>query len=565
VAAERAAVTSASPYASEAGVEMLRQGGNAVDAAVAAAFAIGVVEPQMSGIGGGGAALLWLQREQRAEYVDFYSSQNLAPFRAAAADTTAGGARRQDLRVVGIPGSVAGLLQLLDRFGTLPRATVMAPAIRLAERGFPVNQVLAGFIRADSAKLHRYPASSAHFWPGGRPLPPGTTLANPELAAALQRIADRGADGFYRGETADWLAAALEQGGHPATARDLDGFPVLWKRPLCTEYRGSVVLSAPPPQTGAQVLHSLELLESHDLARLGLPTRSAQAFGVLASALRVANADNRPNDDPRWSDVPAAGIASTEFAASRAALVGAGRAPERIEPAGASAFDRVAPPPACAALDPYGPQPDISATGGPVNDVRSPAPPARPPLQDDSELPATGETTHISVVDAAGNAVALTQTNSSTFGVGQLVSGFILNDSGYRFDPQAAMTGPGWRTRTSTIAPTIVLQGGRVRLVIGAPGAGRIPPAITQVIGYVLDYGLEPLEAVRMPRIFPAPANRRVELEHGFPAATLAAIDSLGYLPADAAGYARVYLIAHYQGRWIAVADPRHDGGAAGF
>ena len=566
VAAEQGAVTSASPYASEAGLQMLRQGGNAIDAAVATAFAIGVVEPEMSGIGGGGAALLWLQREQRAEYLDFYSAQNLAPFRQEPPDSTPPDAqRRRDLRVVGIPGSVAGLLQLHERFGTLPRLAVMAPAIRLAEQGFPVNQVLAEFIDDDSAKLHRYPASAAHFWPGGRPLGPGATLRNPELAAALRRVAELGADGFYRGETAERVVAALNQGGHPAGVHDLLGFPVLWKRPLCTVYRGHIVLSAPPPQTGMQVLHTLELLEPHDLAALGLPTRSPRTFDILASALRVANADNRTNDDPRWRPVPAAGTTSPEFAAARAALVGTGRAAERVEPEDAAAFDQAAPAPECAALQPYAAPPAVApAAAGEGNGAGT-----RPPLYEaGAAQPAGGETTHISVVDAAGNAVALTQTNSSTFGVGELVSGFVLNDSGYRFgQPGGAPLpdNPGWRTRTSTIAPTIILRGGRVQMVVGAPGAGRIPPAVTQVISYVLDYGLEPLQAVRMPRIFPAPANRRVELEHGFPADVLGGIAELGYQPVPAAGYARVYLIARYQGRWVAVADPRHDGGAAGY
>ncbi|NJD10664.1 MAG: hypothetical protein FIB01_09615, partial [Gemmatimonadetes bacterium] len=487
VAAAHGAVASAR-------LEMLRQGGNAVDAAVATAFAVGVAEPLMSGIGGGGAALVWLQREHQAEYVDFYSSQNLEPFRRERLDGTAAGSRRQDLRVVGIPGSVAGLLELHGRYGTLPRATVMAPAIRLAEQGFPVNQVLAEFILADSAKLHRYPASAARFWPGGRPLAPGRTLANPEHAAALRRVAEQGSDGFYRGETARQLVAALNEGGHPVTGPDLLGFPVLWKRPLCTAYRGDVILSAPPPQTGAQVLHALELLEPHDLAALGLPTRSARTFDVLASALRVANADNAGNDDPRWRAVPAAGTISPQFAARRAALVGTGRAAERIEAADPAAFDSLAPAPACAALQPYSPEPAPDPGIAPDS---VPAETRVPVLAGPEADPTGGETTHISVVDAAGNAVALTQTNSSTFGVGEFVSGFFLNDSGVRIQPGQAQPIPaGWRTRTSTIAPTIVLRDGHVHLVVGAPGACRIPPAVTQVISYVLDYSLEPLEAV---------------------------------------------------------------------
>ena len=546
--AKRAAVTSASVYSSEAGLGVLRAGGNAVDAAVATAFALGVVEPQMSGLGGGGTALVWLAGERRAEYVDFYAAQPAAPFR------TPGDTTRRDLRVVAVPGSVAGLLELHERFGRLTRAQVIAPAIRLAEEGVPVSQVLAGFIDGDSAKLHRYPAAAAFAWPGGEPLAPGATLRNPELAATLRRVAEQGRDGFYRGETARRLVAAMNAGGHPVRAEDLAAFPVRWKRPLCTVYRGDVVLSAPPPQTGLQLLHTLELLEPHDLRAAGLPTRAPAAFDLLASALRTGTADNRGNDDPQWRAVPAVGMASEAFAATRQAHIATGSAAERIEGADAVAFETAGAPAACAPYAPYaGEQPVASVsdalTGG--------------------EQPTGGETTHLSVVDADGNAVALTQTNSSTFGVGEWVSGFFLNDSGYRFDTGNSSNergGFGWRTRTSTIAPTIVLRDGRVQLVVGSPGGGRIIPAIAQVMIYALDYQLPALEAVRMPRIFPSPVSRAVEVEHGFDAATLQGARAMGYRPGlPPGGYARVYLIAREAGGWTAVADPRHDGGALGY
>ena len=171
VVAEHGAVASANPLASEAGVEILEAGGNAVDAAVATAFAIGVVEPQMSGVGGSGAMTVWLQGEARAEFLDFYAAQNAATFRAALEAGTLATGRPQpgDLRVVGVPGSVAGLLAAHERFGKLPRAQVMAPAIRLAEEGFPVNQVLGEFILADSAKVLRFPASRDLVFPNGKP------------------------------------------------------------------------------------------------------------------------------------------------------------------------------------------------------------------------------------------------------------------------------------------------------------------------------------------------------------------------------------------------------------
>jgi len=546
-------VSAAHPQASEAGVEMLRRGGNAVDAAVATAFTLGVGEPQMSGLGGGGGMLIWLQREGRAEYIDFYSAQRVETWRGIGAlDSTVA-----NLRIVGIPGEVAGLLEAHERYGKLSRAEVLAPAIRLAEDGFPVNQILADMIVGARQKLSRFPPSVRLFLPNDKPLDPGDILRNPELAAALRRIAADGPQGFYRSETAQAVVEVLNRGGHPATLADFAAYRPQWKRPLCAEYRGYVVLSAPPPQTGLQLLHTLNLLEPHDLRAMGYPTQSAEAFDVLASAIRVANTDNRVNSDPNWATVPATWVVSKSFAAERSALVGTGRAVAQIPRVDSLIRFNTAPPsPRCAPLQPYG-HAGQTATGaftGPEPD--------RPATAD------AGETTHLSVVDAEGNAVALSRTNSSTFGSGATASGFILNDSGIdlsRGRTDATGRNP-WRIRNSTVAPTIVLRDGRVQLVVGAPGGGRIQAAILQTTVYILDYDLDPLEAVRMPRIYPSAAQTRVETENGFNAAVLGRVRAMGYLPTpDATGYARVYVIARRGNRWVGAADPRHNGEVRGY
>ena len=545
-------VTSANPQASEAGVAMLQRGGNAVDAAVATAFMLGVGEPQMSGLGGGGGMLIWLQKERRAEYIDFYSAQRPESWRGIAAlDSTVA-----SLRIVGIPGEVAGLLAAHERYGKLPRADVLAPAIRMAEEGFPVNQILADMIVESRGKLRRFPESMRLFYRDTVPLRPGDMLKNPELAAALRRVAAEGRAGFYQGETARALVQAMNKGGHPASLADFAAFQPQWKRPLCTEYRGYVVLSAPPPQTGLQLLHTLNLLEPHDLRALGYPTQSAEAFDVLASAIRVANTDQRVNNDPNWVNVPAAGVTSKRFAGTRRSLVGTGRATAPIPRVDSIVrFDSVAPSPQCAPLNPFG-HAGVTATGG----FAGPE-----PARNGHE---GGETTHMSVVDAEGNAVALSQTNSTTFGVGATVSGFLLNDSGTDFSrggADAQGRNP-WRIRSSTIAPTIVLKDGRAQLVVGSPGGGRIQAAILQTVVYILDYGLDPLEAVRMPRIYPSAAETQVETENGFNTAVLGRVRAMGYTPTpDAAGYARVYVIARKGNRWIGAADPRHNGGVRGY
>ncbi len=560
VVAEHGAVSSANPLASEAGVSILQAGGNAVDAAVATAFAIGVVEPQMSGMGGSGAMTIWLQKEGRAEYIDFYAAQNADTYQAAfdAGRIATGRPKPGDLRIVGIPGNVAGLLAAHERFGRLPRAQVMAPAIRLAEQGYPVNQVLADFILEDSAKVFRFDASRQLLWPGGKPLSPGDRLENPELAAALRRVAEDGAAGFYQGETARRVVETLNAGGNPATLSDLAGYKVQWERPLCSEYRGRVLLSAPPPQSGAQVLETLELMEPFDLPALGLPTQSPRALDVLASALRVGVADNRGNGDPNWTPVPAAGRVSEDYARERSALVGKGAVASPLAPGDPTPFDGAAPSPACAALKPYEATPVIPAD--------SPQENQQP--ENDEAAHEGGETTHMSIVDSEGNAVALTQTNSTVFGSGASVSGFFLNDSGFFFTLENvhAPSLSRWRTRSTTIAPTVVLKDGQVEMVVGAPGGGLIQPTIVQTMVYVLDYGMDPLDAVRMPRLFSNPASSTVQMEIGFTAGALEGARGMGWEPtAVAPGYARIYMIVRRDGKWIAVADPRHNGEARGY
>ena len=543
---ERGIVTSAHPLASDAGVEILRRGGNAIDAAVATAFAVGVVEPEMSGVGGGGAMLVWRQRERRADLVDFYPAQPVGSFRrvrATSADSAA------PLRVVGVPGNVAGLLEAHARFGRLPRDVVMAPAIRIAEQGFPLYQVLAEMVQRDSARLTRDAIARGIYWSGGASLGVGDRVKNPVLAATLRRVADEGRKGFYEGETARQLVARMNAGGHPVTLEDLAAYAPTWRRPLCSSYRGRAVLSAPPPQGGMQLLQSLKLLEPFDLRTLGLPTRSAEAFDVFVSAMRAGQQMGRLNDDPRWVAIPARGVVSSGYAERWRGTIGAKRPVDSLPSPDPIPFDGdVAAE--CRPWEPFGGTRSVVTDGAQPND-------------------AGGETTHISVVDADGNAVAVTVTNSSVFGSGVAVAGFFLNDSGIRFfraDDLDRAGGPAWRTRQSTIAPTIVLDRGRAALVVGSPGGGRIPLAMMQTMAYVLDYKLDPLEALRMSRIYPQRVGRRVELEGAFDPAALEQVRAMGYLPtAQSFGYARLYLIVRDGKRWVGAADPRHDGQVRGY
>jgi gamma-glutamyltranspeptidase/glutathione hydrolase len=571
----RGAVTSAHPLASEAGLRMLQAGGNATDAAVAAAFAIGVVEPEMSGVGGGGALLAWHQNAGRADYLDFYPAQPVERWRGVRADSTV------PLRIAAIPGHVAGLLAAHARFGRLPRAQVLAPAIALAESGFPLYPVLADFMVRDSVRLGRDPIARTIYWRGGRQLALGDTVRNPQLAEVLRRVAAEGRDGFYRGTTARELVARLSAGGHPATLEDVAAYEPQWKRPLCTAYRGRVVLSAPPPMGGLQFLHSLELLESGSLASLGLPTRRGEAFDLMASSLKVAILAHAGNDDPRWAAIPARGLVSDAFAAGWRDVVGAGRAADSLRARDARPHDTVvasgclphAPYPQVAAA-PAAPQGAAAALSTPrdvgTRDAGTRDLGTRDAATDFAVHDSTsgGETTHISVVDADGNAVSVTVTNSSSFGAKAMASGYWINDSGWwPRSPSAipAQLPAAWRTRITTIAPSVLLRDGRVELVVGSPGGGRIPFAMAQAVAYAVDFDLDPLDALRMPRLYPA-SGRQVEVEGGFEGEVLAHARAMGYQPIPPAfGYARVYLIARRGGRWVAAADPRHDGQARAY
>jgi gamma-glutamyltranspeptidase/glutathione hydrolase len=346
----------------------------------------------------------------------------------------------------------------------------------------------------------------------------------------------------------------MNRGGHPVRPEDFAAYQPVWRRPLCAAYDGRVLLSAPPPEGGIQVLQTVQLLDSAKAAAYGLPTRDPRAFDLVTSALRVGETANRGNFDPRWQQVPARGAVSSALASARRAEVGTGKAPPAIAAVNAARFDAAASPSACAPFDPYG----AASKGGGT--------PATTPAGDQG--PSGGETTHISVVDNDGDAVAVTVTNSNTFGAGVAVDGFFLNNSGATITPEeiARADAPAWLTRITTIAPTLVMHDGSVEMVIGSPGSARIPLAISQTIWNILDYGLDPLGAVRMPRITPNAANRTVELEAGFDPPVLAAARGMGYTPVPPGfEYARIYMIVRRNGEWIGVADPRHDGQVRGY
>ncbi len=565
-------VAAGNGYAADAGVEILRQGGNAVDAAVAATFAIGVVEPSMSGIGAGGGMMIWRQRDARADYVDFYGTAGAAP------DTTLrsrGSARIAAARGVAIPGAVAGLLEAHEKYGRLPRAAVLAPAIRLAADGFVANAILVRELLADTAKVLTAEPVRRAFFPNGRTLRVGDAVVQPELGATLRAIAAQGRDGFYRGAVADEIVRTLNAGGNPATLSDFARYTPRWKRPLCTTYRGRVVLSAPAPQGGMQVLETLNLLEPVNLQALGAPHRDVRAFRTLVGAMRAAVADRDAFvGDPDRAAVPQAGLVTKGYARARAAAAFDTMPRRTVPPGDPWPADRGATPAGdCAGYTPAGPSTvagDGESGSGDrfASSFRSPVPDPRFPAVDESS-----ETTHLSIVDADGNAVSVTNTNGLAFGTGTWAAGAFLNSGLLNFartTTSANALGP-WRVPASTIAPTIVLDGGRhpaVREVVGSPGSAAIPPAVVETIVYTLDYGLDPLAALRVPRVIPS-AGPQLRLEPGFAEPVLGAARRMGFEtvmgPPTDMGFGGVHVILRVGTRWVGAADPRRDGEVRGY
>lgn len=561
---EKAMVSSAHPLASEAGLKMLKNGGNAVDAAVATAFALNVVEPNMSGIGGGGSMLIWEQEKAKANYVDFYTAKRADTYKNVDYDKFE--EDEFNLLSTGIPGTVDGLLQALERHGTMSREEVMAPAINYATEGFPVYMTLAQFIRDNEKKLSRYEGAQKTFWPGGEPLDVGEILKQPELAITLQNISDKGSSAFYNGENAKEMVEVLNAAGNPVTIKDFTEYEPQWnKTPLCGNYKDYTVLSAPLPQTGFYIIQALNILESFDLKQMGLPTVSSEAFDIINSTMRLSIADRREYvTDPNWDDIPVSSLISKNYAEKRRNLVGTGSVPKEVNPGepveSLSNYQR------CfeqnLVTDKRFENDQLSKTA--VNYTFNSA-------KQNSEKNSEGETTHISVVDSDGNAVSLSTTLSYVFGSGAWVNGFMLNNSGFDFsdftnDNQWGSDHP-YRIRASTISPTIILdENNKVKLVIGAPGGGRIPTAVLQNILYILEYDLDPLDAVNMPRIFPSNSNPEVQIEKGFENDVLVKARNMGYdLQALSKGYARLYLIKAENGKLIGVSDPRHDGEPRGF
>lgn len=477
VRARHGMVASTSEIASRVGVDLLRAGGNAVDAAVATAFALAVVHPQAGNIGGGGFLLL-RQADGKVYFLDFREKAPAAATRDMYLDAQGNVIEGLSLlgpKSIAVPGSVAGLTHVHKKFGRLPLKRVMAPAIRLARRGFPLSYTDAVDFR--DPDLAKFPETRRIFQRDGRYYQAGEVFRQPELAKTLERIAADPA-GFYRGALARDIAAALQREGALITERDLKSYDVQERQPVHGRYRGYEIVSAPPPSSGGiALIEALNILEGYDLNALG--AYSADSTHLRAEALRRAFFDRAEfMGDPDFAALPVPKLLDKKYAAAWR---------ESLHPEQASRSDALRRPAAAfAGLD-------RSAR------LRAPAEPEH--------------TTHFSVVDARGNAVAVTTTLNDSFGSKVMVLGFLLNDEMDDFTSKAGVANmfgllqspanaiaPGKRP-LSAMAPTIVLKDGRLVLVAGSPGGPRIISTLLGVLTGMVDFGMGLEEAVSAPRL----------------------------------------------------------------
>ena len=382
-----------------------------------------------------------------------------------------------------VPGTVAGLTLALAKYGTKPLPDVLAPAIRVADEGLLASATLAGAVTENFAAIVEDATLAAVFCPEGLPLEPGTRVRNPELAATLRALATGGADVFYRGEIATRIAEASATGGGFLSRDDLAAYRAIEREPVRGRYRGHDLVSAPPPVAGLAVIQALQMLEHFDVAPL--PPLSPQRVHLTSEALKRAFADYSAYvADPGFVKVPIAGLLSPDYAKARAAGIRA---------------DAITP------------------------GVKAGTPPE--PAQ-------SGSTTSLAVIDGQGNAVVVTQTISDFFGAKVMVpaTGIILNNEIKNFSARGinAMA-PGKRMRT-TIAPTIVVKDGQTVAALGTPGAARIVSAMTLLVSNLVDYRMGIQEAIDAPRFHARDVEEALAVEGGFPAATLEALEALGYV-----------------------------------
>jgi gamma-glutamyltranspeptidase/glutathione hydrolase len=534
VTADKGAVVSAHPLASQVGVAILQKGGNAVDAAIATQLALAVVYPNAGNLGGGGFMVAHLSNGETLA-LDYREMAPAAAHRDmyldAAGNIMAGKSLNGHLSS-GIPGTVAGLFESL-KYAKLPFAQLIQPAITLAEKGFVITQREAASLNGLQADLKKYNTQTPVFirtipWKGG------DTLVQSDLAETLKRIQTGGLEGFYEGKTADLILAEMKRGNGIITLADLKGYKAKWRTPHLFDYKGYTVVGMPMPSSGGTLLHQMmKMVEKQPLPQYGF--LSPEAVQLMTEVERRAFADRAEYmGDADFYKVPEKLLTDQVYLENRMASY----------------------------------KPGVAGNSEMIK-------PGKIPLPKESE-----QTTHLSVMDAAGNAVSVTTTLNNSYGSKTVVggAGFFLNDEMDDFSAKPGVPNmygavggeanaiAAGKRMLSSMTPTIVLQGGKPFLVVGTPGGTTIPTSVFQTIINIIDFGMSATDAVNRPKFHHQWLPDQIEVEKSFPQDVRTALQKMGYKLNERGAIGRTEVIKVLpNGKLEAVADSRGDDGAAGY
>ncbi len=538
--ARDAMVSTQQRIATRAGLEILKRGGNAVDAAVAVGFTLAVTLPRAGNLGGGGFMLIHLAKQHKTLALDYREMAPAAAHRDMYLNDD-GSVDKNRSRfhglAVGVPGTVMGLVEAQRKYGRLPLASVMRRAIELAEQGFVVDRDLAQSLQRAKKRLSRFEQAAKVFYhPDGSPYRVGETLRQPDLARTLESIAKRGAKAFYQGETAQKIVAAVHQADGAMTLADLANYQLRWREPVIGSYRGYRIASMPPPSSGGtHIVEILNIMENYDIAQSG--HNSAATMHIMAEAMRRAYADRSEYlGDPDFVEVPVAALTSKAYAKQLAS---------QIDPDHAS---------------------DSSAI--------------KPGLKLAHESP---QTTHFSVVDKDGNAVANTYTLNFSYGSGIMAAGtgVLLNNEMDDFSAKPGVANAygliggdanaveARKRPLSSMSPTLVFKPGsdEIFLVTGSPGGSRIITTTLQIISNVIDHKMNIAEATQAPRFHHQWLPDHITVEKGISVDTLDLLRGKGHkIEASRWAMGSTQSILRVDDGWTGASDPRQSSGlAAGF
>ncbi|PJX24176.1 gamma-glutamyltransferase [Psychrobacter sp. L7] len=498
--AKNGMVASQEALASDIGLQILKDGGNAVDAGVAVGFALAVTLPRAGNIGGGGFMMIYDAEQGETVALDYREKAPSSASRDMYLDKD--GNAVSDLSrfhglAVGVPGTVAGLLKALEDHGTMSREQVMAPAIALAEDGIKVTAGLSESLEALSDRLQKWPSTKKVFFkPDGSAYQPGERLYQPELARSLKLIATQGADGFYKGETARSIVKAVNEAGGRMSLQDLANYEAIARTPVTGDYRGYKIVSMPPPSSGGiHIVQILNILEGYPLKDYS--HNSAQTIHLMAEAMQLAYADRAEYlGDSDFIDVPASGLTSQAYADQLRTLID----PDKATPAST-----------------------IKANN---------------PLPYESD-----QTTHFSIVDKDGNAIANTYTLNFSYGTGLVAdgTGILLNNemddfsakpgtpNGYGLLGGEANSVEANKRPLSSMSPTLVFKDDKPYIVTGSPGGSRIITTVTQIISNVIDHDMNIAEATHAPRIHDQWLPDEIRVEKALNIDTITKLESMGH------------------------------------